>query len=221
METDIIMQTLKEKFDVGRAEVSVFKEVFNQHPYTNLDMGCVYRNKVTEDLDFNGLIDKVFALASVLSDEVQDYFFDCYIKDAEDQNKGRLGEPDFYIVKKKIEERRKAIALSKSKVEPENEQNREFTTARQVLAIYYLLSEVGLDWNTVNKTDIARFSQFLTCKEIGNSKIENTNLYKRWKQLYSKSERKNRQDLEYVKSHFERMGLHNLATKIQNDMDNG
>jgi hypothetical protein len=53
----------------------------------------------------------------------------------------------------------------------------EITTARQVLAVKYLLKHCGLD-NDMDKTDIARLVQFLTGKETGAKSITNTNIYK-------------------------------------------
>lgn len=100
------------------------------------------------------------------------------------------------------------------------------TTAQQVLSLYYLFNELGLDWNAVNKTDLARFTQFLTGKQMGAKSIRNTSIYKIWKSLFrddndsKRKEKWNRQDLELVKAKFQSIGFHALVKKIQGDLDN-
>ncbi|MDX1943186.1 MAG: hypothetical protein SFU99_21660 [Saprospiraceae bacterium] len=98
--------------------------------------------------------------------------------------------------------------------------NPEFTTARQVLALYYLLNYAKATTATADKTNFARFTQFLTGKEAGNSTIRNTNIYKRWKDVFSNSERKNIQDLQYIRPFFEKLGLLEVVKMIDNDINN-
>ena len=67
--------------------------------------------------------------------------------------------------------------------------NPEFTTSRQVLAVHYMFEYMNLERNHINKTDVARFIQFLTGKEANNPKIENTSIYKKWKKILSKEDK--------------------------------
>lgn len=122
----------------------------------------------------------------------------------------------FYEYKKHLEI---LIAQHEGKPSPPPEMtNREFTTARQVLAIYHLLHFAQVRFENINKTDLARFTQFLTGKEAGNAKIENTTIYKRWKNIYSKSEENNIEDLRYIKTFFEKLGLFEIVKAIDNEM---
>lgn len=106
-ETLKIMKGLVTRFDVTQTEVRHFEDFFHQHPYTNLDDGNKYRDKTTGDLDFEKLLTKIFDFASLFDTAIQDYFFTCYLEDAEEQCRNKTCEPDFYILKKKIEARRK------------------------------------------------------------------------------------------------------------------
>ncbi|WP_052600233.1 hypothetical protein [Aureispira sp. CCB-QB1] len=98
------------------------------------------------------------------------------------------------------------------------ETNPEFTTARQVLALYYLFTYLKLDFEFVNNTDLARFTRFLTGKEI-NGKIINTNIYKKWKKVLVKRDKEQVQDLEYIKQYFNKLGLSEVIKLIDNDID--
>jgi hypothetical protein len=102
-----IMQDLVSRYNVSQSDVRFFENFFVQHLYTNLDLGNVYRDKTTEDLDFEKLISRIFEVASLFEKDVQEYFFTCIEEDAERENKLRFGETDWHILKKKILERRK------------------------------------------------------------------------------------------------------------------
>lgn len=96
--------------------------------------------------------------------------------------------------------------------------NTEFTTSRQVLAMYYLLNEIDhKSVNQVDRTEKARFIEFLTGKNYDN--IYKT-LSKPFKGLDTKNPKAILKDLEYVSSHFEKLGLQSIVTKIKNDMEN-
>jgi hypothetical protein len=101
----------------------------------------------------------------------------------------------------------------------EENPNPEFTTARQVLAIHYLLTYCKVDFSMIDKTHLSRFTQFLTGKEANNTKIVNTTIYKKWKAVLHKSDKKSHQDLTYIRSFFEKMGMTEVVKMIDNDMD--
>ena len=102
-----------------------------------------------------------------------------------------------------------------TQTEPE-EKNPEFTLARQVLAIHYLLSHFGA--SDYDKTNVARFIQFLTGKELGAKNIVNTNIYKRLKNPFPKDNRTLKADLAFVRDHFEKIGLPDLALKLTKEI---
>lgn len=94
--------------------------------------------------------------------------------------------------------------------------NTDFTTSRQVLALYYMLNELDKATNSIDRAVKARFIHFLTNK----SEI---NIYKTladpFKGFNNKSNSKTIiRDLEYIKSHFEALGLKNIVNKINAEM---
>lgn len=93
--------------------------------------------------------------------------------------------------------------------------NKDFTTARQVLAITTLLSELNVNSNNSDKTEIARFIQMLTNKELGASRIQDTNIYKKYLSGTGKTDKNYTKDAEFVAGYFESLGLSNLAKKLK------
>ncbi len=104
-------------------------------------------------------------------------------------------------------------------LEPEPEtsiKNKEFTTRRQVLAIYYMLNELDKNTNSIDRTVKSRFIHFLTGKN-------ESNIYKTLSESHKglENDKNNKsaiRDLEFVRQYFENMGLTAIAQKISNDM---
>lgn len=97
------------------------------------------------------------------------------------------------------------------------QKNKDFTTARQVLAVHYLLEHckiVGVD-NTVK----ARFIQFLTGKEAGATNIKNTTIYKRVRSPLGYDDKKIIDDLQYIRKFFEELGLREIAESITKEIN--
>ncbi|MEO6731923.1 MAG: hypothetical protein ABIN01_11960 [Ferruginibacter sp.] len=103
-------------------------------------------------------------------------------------------------------------------LEPVKENNKEFTTARQVLAINYLLEELNIDRSNTTLTEIARFIQFLTGKETGVAKINDTTIYKKVKQPFSKTDKAAEKDLQYIRTYFENLGLQSIVKKLNKEI---
>lgn len=99
------------------------------------------------------------------------------------------------------------------KNEPAKE-NKEFTTARQVLAISLLLEEIGITSNNTDKTEIARFIQFLTGRQMNAKDIKNTDIYKRIGQKLNHSDKRTIKDLQFVRTFFENMEDQSIVDKI-------
>lgn len=82
----------------------------------------------------------------------------------------------------------------------------EFTRARQVLAFFFLLEQLGLENEYVNKTDLARLLHLLSAQEIpkgknGKDNLDNSVIYSALKNLSSKKINKNFiKDLEFIKA---------------------
>ena len=93
----------------------------------------------------------------------------------------------------------------------------QFTTKRQTLAIVELLSELGINTGSIDKTAIADFIQFLTGRQT-ELLPQNTTAYKliERKEPDSKKEIKSfNSDSEFVASYFEKVGLFSLADKVR------
>lgn len=107
---------------------------------------------------------------------------------------------------------------SETTVEKQKEDgnNKEFTTSRQVLAIHFLLKAFG---NTnVDKTEQARFIQFLTSKEAGNNKIQNTTIYKKVCSPFKLNDNEFKKDLKYIKPYFEKLGMAAIVDMIDKEL---
>lgn len=90
---------------------------------------------------------------------------------------------------------------------------KEFTTPRQVLALHFLLEELQV-YKGTDRTQVARFIQFLTGKETGAKRIADTNIYSVLKYPFNKSDKKLKEDLTFVRSQFISLGLTNIIDKL-------
>ena len=97
-----------------------------------------------------------------------------------------------------------------------NARNKEFTIARQVLAIHYLLEYSKI--KNIDNSVKARFIQFLTGREPGASDIKNTTIYKKVRNPLSKDDKTLAKDLNYIRKHFEDLGLTEIAKMITNEI---
>ncbi len=95
------------------------------------------------------------------------------------------------------------------------ENSKDFTTRRQVLSMYYLLNELDKSTHQIDRTVKARFIEFLTGKNYDSIYKSLSNPHKG---LDSNNPQNAQKDMEYVKSHFEKLGLQNIVDKITNDM---
>lgn len=94
----------------------------------------------------------------------------------------------------------------------ESKPKSEKTTARQVMAIYYLAEHLGI-WGAVDKTNLESFTEFLTGKS-------SSDIHKKFKNPLDnkKSPKERKKDLEFVKAQFEKIGLRDIVAKINGDM---
>ncbi len=100
--------------------------------------------------------------------------------------------------------------------EPDDTKNPEFTTARQVMAVHYLLEYCQV--KNIDNTVKARFVQFLTGKEAGAKDIKNTTIYKRVSKPFSTDNKTLNTDLAFVRGYFESLGLSEIAKMITNEI---
>lgn len=93
---------------------------------------------------------------------------------------------------------------------------KEFTTARQVLAIHYLLEYCKVP--NIDNTAKARFIQFLTGRESGASNIKDTTIYKKVRKPFSTDNKTLNEDLNFIRKYFEDLGLSEIAKAITNEI---
>jgi hypothetical protein len=87
--------------------------------------------------------------------------------------------------------------------------NSEFTTARQVLAVHYLLQYIKA--LNVNKTEIARFIEFLTGKNYDS-------IYKKVREPLKLKDSEAKKDLEFVKAYFLKLELSEIVRMIDDEI---
>ncbi len=90
--------------------------------------------------------------------------------------------------------------------------NSENTTARQVLAIYYLADHLGI-WGAVDKSNLESFAEFFTGKS-------RSDIHKKFQNPLANKEdpKEKKKDLRFVKAHFEKLGLRDIVAKINSDI---
>jgi hypothetical protein len=88
--------------------------------------------------------------------------------------------------------------------------NPEFTTARQVLAIHYLLKYSKVD--QASNADVARFIEFLTGKNYKN-------IYKRVCNPLGSRDKELNEDLRFIRDFFEKLGLTEIVKMINNEIN--
>ena len=101
--------------------------------------------------------------------------------------------------------------------ESSEDSNKEFTTAQQVLAFHFVMKRFGI-LNKVNKTEIAELIRFLTRKEIGVKKINNTTIYKRLKKPYPLNDKQLKSDLRFIRDYFKKRGFRAVANEIDEEL---
>jgi len=94
--------------------------------------------------------------------------------------------------------------------------NRDFTLARQNLAIHYLLKHSRLG-NDIDKTNVARLIQLITGRE-GNKAIKDTRIYKFAKSPLM-SDKNVKQDLQFIRPYFENLGLQAIVDDINKEIN--
>lgn len=90
-----------------------------------------------------------------------------------------------------------------------SEKSKDFTTARQVLAVHYLLKYAQV--KNVDKTEIARFIQFLTGKNYDN-------IYKKLQNPFKINDKYLKEDLRFIRDYFERLDMSEVVKMINGEM---
>jgi hypothetical protein len=99
-----------------------------------------------------------------------------------------------------------------SEVEPERK-NKEFTTARQVLALHFIFEQLQVRSHEIDRTVKAKFVEFLTGKNYKNiyDALENP--------FISKDKKFRFEDLQFIRKYFEDIGLNEIVKAINNQLE--
>jgi len=211
-DTDDIFEGLR-KYKPTRDEFAMFKDSFHQHPFADYDR---LRNELPK------LIDEIFDRASNLRPDLQAYFLEQMEKDVVSRLRSHVHEKLNFqkLFKKSLEALQEAEQKRLDEIEDEENQVATdgkpapiFTTAQSVLTLFYLMKAAKFERDKATDLMFAQFIQNITGKEA-NTKINDTKILKRWREAANDLMPLNRDDLEIVKSWFEKIGLTEIAEQI-------
>ncbi|MBL0191164.1 MAG: hypothetical protein IPQ18_07430 [Saprospiraceae bacterium] len=107
-------------------------------------------------------------------------------------------------------------------VQPEKEKDAiDSTLHQQFLIFHYLFIHLNIRRNTIDKTEIARFIQFATQKQLEAKHIKNTKIYKLVDNPfngYQKEKGTTQTNLQKVRELFENIGLKEIAELVSKDI---
>lgn len=87
--------------------------------------------------------------------------------------------------------------------------SREHTTSRQTLALHFMFKYMQV--TNVDKTEVARFFQFLTGKSFDN-------IYKRVRDPYRENNKTLKSDLKYIREYFNKLEMFEIVKMINNEI---
>lgn len=111
------------------------------------------------------------------------------------------------------------IQQSSNTLENVEEKSDSVTTAQQVLAIKILFEYAKIQKTTYDNSQLARFMQFLTGKELNNKVIASTNLYKQISDTENKTSKSRKKDLRVVRNYFSAMNLLDIVALIDEKIE--
>ncbi len=215
-DTEEIFEGLR-KYKPSREEFMLFKDSFHQHPFAAYDR---LRNELPK------LIDEIFSRAAHLRPDLQAYFLEQMQTDIVRQigsNESLISEKLTFqkLFKERLaamqdaeQKRLEEIEYGDSLAETGGKPTPTFTTAQSVLAIFHLLKAANFDRSKAADLQFAQFVQLITGKEQ-NTKVKDTTILKRWRQVVDERKPLNRKDLEIVQSWFAQIGLDEIATSME------
>lgn len=128
----------------------------------------------------------------------------------------KLNEGYYRKCKKALKKFEQLAILNEEKTQEEPSQsttsrNPDHTTARQVLAVHYLLRAAGLRQSSIDKSSEARLIEFLTGKNYRN-------IYDRVRDPLKPNDKEAEKDLKYIKPYFEKLGLSSVIELIEEEL---
>lgn len=191
------------KFNPSKDEYDVFIHGLRNHPFSR-----EFKQSGNESYT----LDLIFEQAELLQPKLREYYLDSMRTDM--VRMFETATPLKLKFQKMFDERRKEhFPLPEPKADMDATQpvNRDFTTARQVLAMHYIFE--FLQVRGVDQADKARFIEFLTGKNYKN-------IYDMVRKPLSTSTGNfRREDLQFIRPFFENLGLTEISKMIGNELD--
>ncbi|MGH9839325.1 MAG: hypothetical protein ACREEM_11135 [Blastocatellia bacterium] len=122
-----------------------------------------------------------------------------------------IGDGYYKRCKRALKKYEQLAELEEEQSPPTTSRNPDFTTARQVLAVHYLLRAAEMRPDSVDKTDVARLIEFLTGKNYRN-------IYHCVRQPLKPSDKEAEKDLKFIKPYFEKLGLTQVIALIEKEL---
>lgn len=159
------------------------------------------------------------------------YFIDCARAFFEIENKAKKNDSYEFIISilrakanqiKLIMDKEKKQQTTTQPTPPQKElEPIDSTLHQQFLIFHYLFKHLEISINSIDKTQIARFIQFATQKQLEAKKIQNTSIYKLVDKPfngYKKDNGTTQTNLQKVRELFESIGLKEIAEIVSKDI---
>jgi hypothetical protein len=102
--------------------------------------------------------------------------------------------------------------VAQVEIEAPSVAKKEYTTARQVLALHYILEQLEINNSEIDRTVKADFAEFLTGRN-------NKNLYDAFQNPFvTKGKQFRDDDLQYIRTYFEKLGLGKIVKQINEQL---
>jgi len=200
------------RIGVSEEDFKIFESAFKGKDYQDF----VKFNDLPKSEMMKAYVNDAVSYAKLFhSPELQKHFIECVLQEFW-VGVGEIREPLFYKLKAAFKEKMNEVLENQDTVEKGNP---EFTQRQQVLALHYLFKVLDVNRLNTDQTNLAKFTHFITGKEMGNSPIKNSGAYKLWKNPLGKAGKNILRDLAIVKSQFEMLGLAKVIELIKKDMD--
>jgi len=189
----------------SKEEYAFFKSTFFKHKTANEYLTRAIENDST-------ILGQVFRRAKTLRPVLDDYYLTQIRSDIIYQLDDKADKIiDFQLDFDKRMEARKSPESFPEVSLTDTPKRKEFTTARQVLAMHYLFEYCQV--RNIDQSNKARFIEFLTGKNYKNIYDAVCNPLARKNKDFRKS------DLQYIRTYFENLGLFEIVKAIGNELD--
>jgi hypothetical protein len=141
-------------------------------------------NWMKENDDFNGVPNETNNCLFDLTNRDAKYYFD---------------KLSYYMAMNQYSDYISKYTINQKPSASDDVLNKNYTVRRQILALHYLLAELGMKAAYTNKTDFAKLAHLLSAKDF--TKISNSSIYQKLKTI-SLNDKAEQADYKFVLQHF-------------------